>query len=105
LHRAINGYAAHRFDVSLGDGLAVGVVSSVYLGQTAIGGSATAWYLLADPNNVAAIEVAFLFGRDTPTVETSEFDFNRLGMQWRAYMDFGVAKQEYRAGVKLKGAG
>jgi phage major head subunit gpT-like protein len=81
------------------------VVSSVYLGQTAIGGSATAWYLLADPNNVAAIEVAFLFGRDTPTVETSEFDFNRLGMQWRAYMDFGVAKQEYRAGVKLKGAG
>lgn len=80
------------------------VVSSTYLANTTIGGSATAWYLLADPMNLAAIEVAFLFGRDTPVVETSEFEFNRLGQSWRAYFDFGVAKQEYRAGVKLKGA-
>jgi hypothetical protein len=80
------------------------VVSSTYLADTTIGGSATAWYLLADPMDLAAIEVAFLFGRETPTVETSEFDFNMLGMQMRAWMDFGISKQEYRAGVKLKGA-
>ena len=79
------------------------VVDSVYLTQTAIGGSTTAWYLLSDPNNLAVIEVAFLFGRDTPIVETSEFDFHRLGQSWRAYFDFGIAKQEYRAGVKMKG--
>jgi hypothetical protein len=65
---------------------------------------ATAWYLLADPNNVAAIEVAFLDGVETPIVETSEFDFDRLGIAMRAYMDWGCNKQEYRAGVKLKGA-
>lgn len=81
------------------------VVSSVYLSSTAITGySATAWYLLADPNNVAAMEVAFLDGIETPTVETSEFDFDRLGLSMRAWMDWGCNKQEYRAGVKLKGA-
>lgn len=80
------------------------LVDSVYLTQTALGGSSTAWYLLADPQNVAAIEVAFLYGRETPTVETGEFDFDRLGLAMRAYMDFGCKKQEYRAAVKLKGA-
>ena len=83
---------------------AFNLVSSVYLTQTALGGSSTAWYLLADPNNVSAIEVAFLMGQDTPTVETSSFDFDRLGLAMRAYMDFGCSKTEYRAAVKLKGA-
>lgn len=79
--------------------------SSVYLRSAAIAGSsATGWYLLADPNNCAAIEVAFLFGREAPTVEQGEFDFDRLGIAMRAYMDFGCAKQEYRAAVKMKGA-
>lgn len=79
-------------------------VDSVYLTQTALGGSATAWYLLADPLVAAAIEVAFLDGIESPTIETSEFDFDQLGLSMRAWMDFGVAKQEYRAAVKLKGA-
>ena len=76
------------------------VVSSVYLDAT----SATAWYLLADPGNVAAIEAAFLNGMDSPTVEQADFDFDRLGLSMRAWMDFGVSKMEYRAAVKLKGA-
>jgi hypothetical protein len=81
------------------------VVDSVYLQSSAIpGSSATAWYLLADPNNIAAIEIAFLFGKDSPTVEFQEFDFDRLGLSTRAYMDFGCKKQEFRAGVKMKGA-
>ncbi len=81
------------------------VVSSVYLQSTAIAGSSSlAWYLVADPNECPAIEVAFLDGRDTPTIESSEFDFSRLGVSMRAYLDFGIAKQEYRAAVKLKGA-
>lgn len=81
------------------------VVTSVYLQSSAITGySATAWYLLADPNNVATIEVAFLDGIETPTVETSEFEFDRLGLSMRAFMDWGCNKQEYRGGVKLKGA-
>lgn len=81
------------------------VVDSIYLQSSAISGySSTAWYLLADPNNLAAIEVAFLFGRDTPIIEEAELDFDRLGVSMRAYWDFGVNKQEYRAAVKLKGA-
>lgn len=75
-------------------------VSSVYLDGT----SSTAWWLLADPNNVAAINVAFLDGVETPVVETGMFDFDRLGMAMRGVMRFGVNKAEYRAGVKLKGA-
>ncbi len=50
------------------------------------------------------IEGAFLNGKDTPTVEMGEFEFDQLGFATRAYFDFGVNKQEYRAGVKLKGA-
>lgn len=81
------------------------VVDSVYLQSSSITGySATAWYLLADPMNLPAIEVAFLYGRDTPTIEESELAFDRLGMSMRAYLDWGCNKQEYRAGVKLKGA-
>ena len=30
-------------------------------------------------------------------------DFNVLGIQFRGYFDFGVALQDYRGGVKLKG--
>ena len=68
------------------------------------GYSATAWYLAASPADLALIEVAFLNGVEQPTVETADADFNTLGIQMRGYFDFGVAKQEYRAGVKSKGA-
>ena len=34
------------------------------------GNSAKAWYLLADPNDLPVIEVAFLDGKEAPTVET-----------------------------------
>jgi phage major head subunit gpT-like protein len=66
--------------------------------------NATAWWLLADPEDLATIEVAFLNGQESPTVEQADADFNTLGIQMRGYFDFGVNKQEYRAGVKSKGA-
>jgi hypothetical protein len=67
------------------------------------GNSAKAWYLLADPNDLPVIEVAFLNGQESPTIETAEADFNVLGVQMRGYHDFGVALQEPRGGVKAKG--
>ncbi len=82
------------------------VVSTPYLSNANItGNSTTAWYLLADPNTlgVGVIQVVFLNGKQTPTVESAELDFYNLGIQMRGYMDFGVAKQEYRAGVKMEG--
>jgi hypothetical protein len=49
------------------------------------------------------IEVAFLNGQESPTIETAEADFNVLGVQMRGYHDFGVALQDPRGGVKAKG--
>ncbi|MBL4698290.1 MAG: hypothetical protein JKX70_05590 [Phycisphaerales bacterium] len=79
-------------------------VASPYLNAQGItGGSPKAWYLLANPADVAAIEIAYLRGKRTPTIESGETDFNTLGMQWRGYFDFGVAMQDHRAAVKSKG--
>ena len=77
---------------------------SRYLGNAQYAGSSTkAWYLLADPSDLPVIEVAFLNGQESPTIETAEADFNVLGIQMRGYHDFGVALQDPRGGVKSKG--
>ena len=77
---------------------------SRYLGNSHYTGySSKAWYLLADPGDLPAIEVAFLNGQEAPTIETTEADFNTLGIKARGFHDFGVAKQDPRAGVKAKG--
>jgi len=67
------------------------------------GNSSKAWYLLADPNDLPVIEVAFLNGQESPTIETADADFNVLGIKLRGYHDFGAAKQDGRAGLKSKG--
>jgi phage major head subunit gpT-like protein len=79
--------------------------ASPYLNaQGLAGSSATAWYLFANPADVAAMEIAYLRGQRTPTIESGETDFDTLGMKWRGYFDFGVAMQDYRAAVKSAGA-
>jgi hypothetical protein len=81
------------------------VVYSAYLSNaTLAGNSSAAWYLLANPSDMPVIEVAFLNGREQPTVESAEADFNVLGVQMRGYFDFGVALQDWRGGVKMAGA-
>jgi len=78
---------------------------SSYLSNAAVEGySATAWYILADPNVLPVIQVAFLDGREAPTIETATADFNNLGIRMRGYHDFGVALQDGRGGVKSTGA-
>lgn len=88
-------------------------VASPYLNNTNLkdqdglaisGQSATAWYLLAEPAVRAAVAVAFLNGQQTPTIESSETDFNTLGIQWRAYQDFGVGMEDPNAAQKNAGA-
>jgi hypothetical protein len=77
---------------------------SRYLSNAAFTGSSSkAWYLLADPNDLPVIEVAFLNGQESPTIETAEADFAVLGIRMRGYHDFGVALQDPRGGVKMKG--
>ena len=67
------------------------VVSSSYLT------SATTWWLAADPMDLPAMEVAFLNGQRSPTVETANADFNVLGIQMRGFFDFGCAKAESKS--------
>lgn len=81
------------------------VVDSSYLSNSSFtGNSATAWYLLADPSDMPVIEVAFLNGVETPTIETTDADFNTLGIALRGYFDPGVALQEFRGGLRAAGA-
>jgi hypothetical protein len=77
------------------------VVSSAYMSSSKFtGNSGAAWYLLADPNELAMIEMCFVGGQQTPTIETVEMAHDRLGLVVRAYHDFGCALQEYRAAIK-----
>lgn len=73
--------------------------NSNYTGQ-----SSAAYYMLANPNRMATIATAFLNGRQAPAIETTDADFNTLGVQMRGYHDFGVSLQEPRAGVRSTGA-
>lgn len=80
------------------------VVSSQYMSNSKYtGNSNKAWYGLADPEEVPVIETCFLNGVQIPTVDSSDADFDLLGVKFRGYHDFGVALQEPRGGTKFKG--
>ncbi len=79
-------------------------VTCPYLSNTTFTGNSTkAWYLLADPADLPTIEVVFLNGVQTPTVEMADADFDLLGISMRGYHDFGVNLMEKRGGIKSKG--
>ena len=79
-------------------------VKSSYLHRLGTTPSATQWYLLSNPTtDVSGLQVAFLDGKRVPTLDQAQTDFNTLGVQWRGYFDFGVALQDPRAIVKMKG--
>lgn len=89
------------------------VISSPYVDNTAIkdqdgnaisGQSSTKFWMFADPAVRAAMAVAFLNGQQTPTIESADTDFNTLGMQWRAFHDFGVGMEETTAAAQSDGA-
>lgn len=91
-------------------------ITSPYLNNTALrdsngtaltGQSATQWFLLADPAQLAAFFAAFLNGQENPTIETQDSsvsDFDVLGTSMRVYIDFGVAESNDIAIVKSAGA-
>lgn len=80
------------------------VESSPYMSNSSYTGySAQAWYMLADPEDLPFIEIAALYGRVEPVVETADAAFNVLGVEMRGYSDVGVAKQEKKAGVRADG--
>lgn len=64
--------------------------------------TAIQWFLFGAPKD-RAITVGFLRGQQTPTIETSDTDFNTLGMQIRVYFDYGCALADPRGAYKAVG--
>jgi hypothetical protein len=81
------------------------VVSSQYLSNTTFNANAlaTAYYLFADPMLLPAIEVAFLNGIEQPVIERGEPNFEILGIRFRAFLDWGVAMEDFRGAAYSKG--
>jgi ATP-dependent protease ClpP protease subunit len=65
--------------------------------------SGTAWYLFADPSVEPVIEVAFLYGVQTPTIE-QETNFRTSGLSWKVEHRYGVGGVGYRGAVRNAGS-
>lgn len=58
--------------------------------------SAKKWFLICNPMAMDTVEVAFLDGRDTPTLYQRENDGDILGRTFVGYLDIGAKALEYR---------
>jgi len=65
--------------------------------------TAAPWFLVSSPMAMPLMQTAFLNGRQQPYVESSDADFNTLGIQVRCYYDYGVSFGDYRAAVRSTG--
>ena len=63
---------------------------------------AAPFYFAAAPGLCDTIEVAYLNGNDQPTLEMRP-SWERLGIEYRIYMDYGVSLVDYRGLVKNPG--
>ncbi|WP_436716588.1 hypothetical protein U8335_04025 [Roseiconus lacunae] len=68
------------------------------------GGTDTGWWLLADKDDVPVLDGVALDGRHVPYVQRGEPNFDTLGLQWRAFDDWGIGKGNSKGGVHSKGA-
>lgn len=73
-------------------------------GSGLAGSSDTGWLLLTNPSGgFAVVQVGYLRGQRTPTIERGDAPFTTLGIQLRCYFDFGAAAHDGRCGVYSKG--
>lgn len=63
----------------------------------------TSWYLAADPSTADTVEVAFLDGKETPTVYSVENNGDILGKTFVAYFDVGASAIGYQGLFKNTG--
>lgn len=61
--------------------------------------STTDWYLFGEARH-GAVLAAFLNGKTSPTVESVPTEARFLGINWRAYLDFGISLGEHRSVIK-----
>lgn len=76
------------------------VVSDPYLDGI---NSGLSWFMFADPADVAAFEIVFLDGNETPFVDEA-IDFDTDAMKFKVRLDYGIAIGDWRAGYKNVGA-
>jgi phage major head subunit gpT-like protein len=63
----------------------------------------TAWYLVADPNEVPSLIYVYLRGNKNPVLERKD-PADVLGIGWRVYHDAGIGVIDWRGIVRNKGA-
>jgi len=78
------------------------LVTDPFLDGVATAGT-TRWYLLADPADIAAFEVVFLDGNQTPFVD-EQVEFMTDAMAFKVRLDYGVAIGDWRAAYLNAGA-
>ena len=65
--------------------------------------STTAWYMVADPKQIDTIEIAFMDGQETPTIEEDR-DFDTDSFRYKCRTIAGVGVMDWRGFVKNPGA-
>ena len=55
------------------------------------------WFLIGDPNEIDTVEVAFLDGKETPTLYAVENDGDILGRSFVGYIDYVAKALEWRS--------
>ena len=61
------------------------------------------WYMVADPNQIDTIEIAFMDGQETPTIEEDQ-DFDTDSFRYKCRTIAGVGVMDWRGFVKNPGA-
>lgn len=58
------------------------------------------FFLIADPSSCDTIEIDFLNGKETPTIEVIDNDGDILSRKWRYYFDIGAKALDFRGMYK-----
>ena len=62
----------------------------------------SAWYLMADPARVPALQFAYLQSAQGVQIQRKEA-WTTLGMEYRAFLDFGCGWTDWRGAFKNPG--
>lgn len=73
------------------------------LGANGQAGSATAWYLIADPSQIDTMHYGYLQGEEGPRM-TQDIDFDTDGISMKVVHNFGAKVIDYRGMAKSNGA-
>lgn len=68
------------------------------------GSSSAAWYLMADPELAAALELVFLNDRRSPTIERVDTPADEIGLRYRGVFACGCNFQDPKAAQKMAGS-